>query len=102
MQTEYKQHHDNVARIIHWELSKENDLLYVSKWYEHVPERVSESDEGKLLWDCTIQTDHIIEHHWPDMFLRKQQGCCHIIDIAVPGDTRIEEKEKESWKSTRI
>ena len=33
------------------------------------------SDEGKLLWDITIQTDHVIEHRQPDVvFLGKQQG----------------------------
>ena len=32
------------------------------------------------------------------MFLDKQQGQCHIIDIAVPGDARIEEKEKETME----
>ena len=29
------------------------------------------------------------------MLLDKQQGQCHIIDIAVPGDACIKEKEKE-------
>ena len=29
------------------------------------------------------------------MFLDKQQGLCNIIDIAVAGDARMEEKEKE-------
>lgn len=31
-QTEYKCRHDNGTRIIHWELSKENDLPHASKW----------------------------------------------------------------------
>ena len=58
--------------------------------------RAVESDEGKLLWDFTIQTDHFIEHRRPNIvFLYKQQGQCEIIDIAVSGDARIEEKEKE-------
>ena len=37
------------------------------------------------------------------VFLNKQQGQCHIIDIAVPGDACIKGKKKrKSWKSTRI
>ena len=95
-QTEYKRRHDNVARIIHWERLKKNNLPHASKWYEHVPERVVESHEGKLLWDFTIQTDHVTEHRRPDIvFLDKQQGQCHAMDIVVPGDAHIEEKEKE-------
>ena len=59
-----------------------------------------ESDEGKLLWDFTIQSDHVIKRRRTDtVFLDKQQGQCHIIDIqryvAVPGDARIKEKEEE-------
>ena len=91
-----------MARIIQWELLKENDLSHASKWYEHVPERVVESDEGKLLWDFTIQTDHVIEHRRPDIvFLGKQQGHFHIIDIAVPGDARIKAREKENYQALK-
>ena len=72
---------NNEARLIHW---------------EHVPDRVGEFDEGKLLWDFPIQTEHVIEHRGPDLvFLDKQQGLCHIIDIAVAGDACREEKGKE-------
>lgn len=43
-----------------------------------------------------FQTDHVIEHRLSDMvFYDKQQGKCHIIDIAVSGDAHIEENEKE-------
>ena len=43
-----------------------------------------------------FQTDHVIEHRLSDtVFLDKQQGKRHIIDIAVSGDARIEENEKE-------
>ena len=63
---------------------------------KHVPDRVGESKEGKLLWDFPIQTEHVIEHRGPDIvFLDKQQGLCHIIDIAVAGDACMEEKEKK-------
>lgn len=38
----------------------------------------------------------VIEHRLSDMvFLDKQQGKCHIIDIAVSGDAHIEENENE-------
>ena len=32
------------------------------------------------------------------MFLDKQQGLCHKIDIAAPGDARIKKKEKEKME----
>ena len=48
------------------------------------------------MWDCSIQTYHVIEARRPDLVLvDKKRGTCKIIDFAIPGDSRIEEKEKE-------
>ena len=48
------------------------------------------------MWDFSIQTDHIIEAWRPDLVVvDKKRRTCKIIDFAVPGDSRIEEKEKE-------
>ena len=50
----------------------------------------------KVLWDFSIQTDHVIEAWRPDLVVvDKKRRTCKIIDFAVPGDSRIEEKEKE-------
>ena len=57
-----------------------------SKWYDHVPEKVKETDHVKILWDFNIQTDHVIEHRRLDVV---------VLDIAVPGDSRVEAKENE-------
>ena len=48
------------------------------------------------MWDFSIQTDHFIEARRPDLVvINKKRGTCKIIDFAVYGDSRIEEKEKE-------
>ena len=48
------------------------------------------------MWDFSIQTDHVIEARRPDLVLvDKRERSCNIIDFAVPGDSRIEEKEKD-------
>ena len=48
------------------------------------------------MWDFSIQTDHVIDDRRPDLVLvDKKEGICKIIDFAVPGDSRIEEKEKD-------
>ena len=47
------------------------------------------------MWDFSIQADHVIETWRPDLVVvDKKEGNCKIIDLAVHGDTRIEEKEK--------
>ena len=48
------------------------------------------------MWDFSIQTDHVIEARRPDLVLVDQkEKICKIIDFAVPGDSRIDEKVKD-------
>ena len=73
------------------------------KWYEYEPESVLENEDYKILWDFSIQTDHVIEARRPDLVVvDKKERSCKIIDFAVPGDSRIEEKEKDirTWEGS--
>ena len=46
------------------------------------------------MWDFTIQCDRTIEARRPDIVLvDKKNKEVIIIDIAVPGDSRVKEKE---------
>ena len=46
--------------------------------------------------DFIIQTDHVIEARRPGLVVvDKKDRSCKIIDFAVPGDGRTEEKEKD-------
>ena len=48
------------------------------------------------MWDFSIQTDHVIEARRLDLAaVDKKRRTCKIIDFAVSGDSRIEEKERE-------
>ena len=48
------------------------------------------------MWDFSIQTDHIIEARRLDLVLvDKKDRSCKIIDSAVAGDCRMEEKVKD-------
>ena len=64
--------------------------------YEHQPEGVVENEKCKILWDMTIQYDHVIEARRPDIvFLEKENNKAIIVDIASPWDHRVYEKEGE-------
>ena len=92
----YKRRHDNVAKKVHWDLCKKNGLEHTEKWYEHVPEGVVKNEEVKIVWDINVQCDNVIEARRPDIIVidkKEQKGL--IIDIAVPADVRVEEKERE-------
>ena len=48
------------------------------------------------MWHFSIQTDHVIEARRLDLVVvDKKERSYKIIDFAVPGDSRIEEKEKD-------
>jgi len=50
----------------------------------------------KLLWDINIQCDNVIEARRPDIVvINKKEKLCTIIDISVPADERVWEKERE-------
>ena len=93
---EYKRRHDNVARIVHWEIREKYYLSRAEQWYNYKPEGVTENESIKVLWDFNINTDYEIEHRHADIVVElKSEKECLIIDIAVPGVTRIKLKEQE-------
>ena len=84
-----------MGKIVHWKLARKCNFEAGDKWYEHEPENVLENEDYKISWDFSIQTDHIMEARRPDLVaVDKKERICKIIDFAVPGDSRIEEKEK--------
>ena len=94
--SEYKRRHDNLARYIYWKLCTEHRIEREDKWYEHQPEGVMENENIKILWDMMIQCDRYIECRKPDIVvIDNKDKTCLIIDIAVPGDTRVRSKEEE-------
>ena len=98
-QNEYKKRHDNVAKKVHWNICKKNVLEHSEKWYGHAPEGAVENEEIKVLWGINIQFDNLIESRRPDLIvIDKKEQKEIIIDIAVPADVRVEEKEKKVEK----
>ena len=94
-QKEYKRRHDNLGKIVHWKLARKCNFEAGDKWDEHELESVLENEDYKILWDFSIQTDHVIEAQRPDLVVVDKERICKIIDFAVPGDSRIEETEKD-------
>ena len=94
-QKECKRWHDNLGRIVQWKLARKCNFQVGDKWYEHEPESVLENEDYKILWDFSIQTDQVTEARRPDLVVvDKKERSCKIIDFAIPGDSRIEKKEK--------
>ena len=95
-QKEYQRRHDIIARLVHWKLCCKYDVSRGEKWYQHQPEGVTESKKCNILWDMTIQCDHIIEVRRPDnVVVEKENNKAMIVDIASPWYHRVYEKEGE-------
>ena len=86
----------NPGKVVHWKLARKCNFEAGDKWYEHEPESVSENEDYNILWDFSIQIDHVIKVRRPDLVVvDKKERICKIIDFAVTGDSRIEQKKKD-------
>ena len=95
-QREYKRRHDWVGRRVHWDVCKKYGIVVNDKWCQHEPGSVIENDKCKILWDFTVQTDHIIQARRPDMIvIDKETNKAQVIDFAIPYDSRVDSKEME-------
>ena len=102
-QTEYKGRHDNVAQYIHWHLCGKCGLERANSRYEQKPEGMVESENFKTLWDFTIQCDRKIEARRPDIvFIDQKKREVVMIDVAIPGDDRVKEKELEKIEKYQL
>ena len=93
---QYKKRHDSVARAAHWNLCKKYQNPCSNKRYEHQLQPVTENENAKLLWGYSIRTDRVISVHRPDLTLvDKTNNKVSLIDVAVPWNSRAEQKEQE-------
>ena len=67
-----------------------------NKWYEHRPEPVNENENAKLLWNYSIRKNRVIPARRPGLTLVDNTiNKVSLIDVAVPWDSRAEQKEQE-------
>ena len=95
-QKNYKLRHDSIGRYVHWQFCEKLGFNSARLWYEHEQESVVENENFKILWDFIIQCEHMIEARRPDIVVVNEvKKEAMIIDMAIPGDTRLCDKERE-------
>ena len=68
-------------------------------WYEHAPEGAAENEEVKVLWNMDVQCDNVMEARTPDIIsIDKKERKGIIINIALPADVRVGEKERKKME----
>ena len=80
--------------MLHWNLWKKYHLPAFEKWWVHYVEKVLQNDEVNILWDFKIQTDKHLAHNIPDIIVVEKKQV-RLIDMELPGDSRINQKEVE-------
>ena len=62
-----------------------------------------ESENFKILRDFTVQCDRKINARRPDLvFIDKKEKEVVIIDVAIPGDDRVKDKELEKLEKYQL
>uniref|UniRef100_H3AS73 Reverse transcriptase zinc-binding domain-containing protein n=1 Tax=Latimeria chalumnae TaxID=7897 RepID=H3AS73_LATCH len=94
--SKYLHRHNNIAKIIHQQLAKDNDLL----GEETLNSQILEKNGVKIYWDEPIATDHTVAHNQPDILVLDQKNKrADIIDIAVPNDENVSKTwDEKIWK----
>ena len=86
--------------MLHWNLCKKYHLPASEKWWKHNVEKVLQNEEVKIFWDFKIQTDKHLAHNIPDItVVEKKQVWLN--DVAIPGGSRIDQKEVKRSLSTK-
>ena len=80
--------------MLNWNLSKKYLLPASVKWWEHNVEKMLQNEEDKFLWDFKIQIDKHLAHNIPDI-TKVEKKQVWLIDVAIPGVRRIDQKEVE-------
>ena len=77
--------------------------MRANSWYEQKPKGVVESENSKILWDFTVQCDRKIEARRPDIvFIDKKEKEVVIIEVTIPGDDRVKDKELEKLEKYQL
>lgn len=90
-------------------LEKKRKLLIIllanakNVWYKHKPDGEIENKEYKILWDMKIQYDQVIEAKRIDLvFINNKEKEVRMIDVAVPVDLRVNDKEFEKIEKDQL
>ena len=74
--------------------------LRANSWYEQKPEAVMESENFKILWDFTVIRKLKQEDQTLSLLIRRREVV--IIDVAIPGDDRVKDKELEKLEKYQL
>lgn len=102
-QTDYKNRHDKVAKIIHQKIAKQHALITEEQpYYKYTPAKILEGEGLMLYWDRTLLTDRTIGANRPDITLvDRRSKSAVLIDVAVPNTNNLKNTYNEKVNKYR-
>lgn len=92
-QKEHKRDMTMYAGIFTGDYVKKHRFQGAPQLYEHESDRVIENEVYKILWDFTTQDDIKIEARRPGIVIIDKTEELRILDVTIPGDVRVNERE---------
>ena len=92
---QYVIRHDKMGTRIHWELCQKIEIQCKDKWFNHIPNAVCSSKDGKveLYWNRKIEVGKALEHNKPDLVIVDNViKKWTLIDFSVPWDGNVKIK----------
>ena len=94
--------HDKLCAQLYFNTCKETGVkLHNKHWHDYVPKSVKTSHAGKvtILWNQQMRTFRTVPKNELDIIIHDfKQGTCILINVAIPGDRRDQERRLEYFK----
>ena len=88
--------HDKVFTHLHYSICKALGIETTDKRYTHTPKPVCEEGDVTVLWNQAVHTEREVTANRPDVIIKnKKQKICTLIDVAIPADRNVVQKEAE-------
>jgi hypothetical protein len=93
---EYLMRHDKVYTHLHYSICKVLGIETTDKWYKHLPKPVYKEGDVTVLWNQAVHTVREVTANRPDKIIKnKKEKTCTLIDVAIPTDRNIVQKDVE-------
>ena len=93
---EYLMRHDKVCTHLQYSICKALGIETTDKWYTQMPKPVYEKGDVTVLWNQTVHIDREVIANRPDIIIKnKKEKTCKLIDVAIPADRNVVQKEAE-------
>ena len=100
-QKEFKNKHDWVGKVIHWELCKKVKFRHTTKWYMQKPETVLENETYQIFLNLEIQMGHLILARKPGLVLPNKRNLSYS-GFSCPNRPQNEIKSERKQKAGQI